>query len=224
MHDREHVVFPELWSRLNKVLTSLDRVVISMRQIPDFKRFTPSGLASWVECSDLTDDERSYFTSEQFKDQAYIRILDRRDLLEARGDFVAFHTYLQDSRIFLSPDIKGKLDEIDKSISRSLTAKEMDWGGYGRGSGKDFLMVAMDTLDEKVKPLMVEIDSRFKRNCSPKLGKRSGLSDYFPRFLVDPEPYKCCMPQAFVGASTQHTQSLRLWLASATCMRSSSLL
>ena len=80
---------------------------------------------------------------------------------------VAFHTYLQDNRIFLEPDIKDKLGEIDKLIRRSLVAKKMDWNGYGRGSGKDFLLEALNTLDEQVRPLMLEIELLVQANLFP---------------------------------------------------------
>lgn len=169
LHDREHALFPELWSRLNKVLASLDRVVLSLRQIPPFGRFTDSDIEAWIGRSDLSDDERRYFTSEKNKEYAYNRILDARDLNEAQKDYIEFHNHLQDSRIFLSPEIKGKLDEIDKSAGRALTARKMDWSGLGRGSGKDFLLEAADTLDEKVKPLMSEIELLVQGRLFPEV-------------------------------------------------------
>ena len=172
LHDREYVVFPELWCRLNKVVNSLNQAVISFHMIPNFGRFTADELDSWLSSSDLSEDERSHFNSETDKTRAYSRILGLRDLNGAHKDFVAFHTYLQDNRIFLSPDVKDKLGEIDKSISGSLVAKKMDSGGYGVGSEKSYLLEAVDTLEQQVKPLMVEVELLVQARLFPESSNR----------------------------------------------------
>lgn len=171
LHDREYVVFPELWSKLNRVFVSLNQAVVSLRQVPDFQRMEAADLDSWVSRSDLSDNEKSYFNSERDKGRAYDRILDLRDLNKAKGDFYGFHTYLQDNRIFLSPEVKDKLSEIDKFMRASLVAKEIDWQGFGRGTGKDYLIEALDTLDKQVKPLMVEIESLVQAKLFPESRK-----------------------------------------------------
>lgn len=176
LHDREHVVFPGLWSRLNKVFVSLHRAVVSVRHVPEFQQMTPSDLDSWVNSSDLSEDEKSYFNSEKDKGRAYGRILDWRDLNRAKRDFFKFQKYLRDNRIFLNPEVKDKLDEIDKLINASLVAREMDWKRLGRGTGKDFLSEAWDTLDKQVKPLMGEIESLVQARLFPdsRKGNKAG--------------------------------------------------
>ena len=37
LHDREYVVFPEVWAKLNKAFQSLGDAVISYRRIPDLQ-------------------------------------------------------------------------------------------------------------------------------------------------------------------------------------------
>ena len=76
LHDREYIVFPEVWSKLNRAYGSLGKVVISFRWFPDFGRMAKDELADWIETSDLTDQERSYFVKEEDKIKAYGRILD----------------------------------------------------------------------------------------------------------------------------------------------------
>lgn len=171
LHDREYVVFPELWSKLNRVFVSLNQAVVSLRQVPDFQRMEATDLDSWVNRSDLSDNEKSYFNLERDKGRAYVRILDLRDLNRAKGDYYEFRTYLQDNRIFLSPEVKGKLCEIDKAIHASLVAKEIDWDGLGHGTGKSYLMEALDTLDKQVKPLMGEIEFLVQAKLFPESRK-----------------------------------------------------
>jgi hypothetical protein len=171
LHDREFVVFPELWSKLNKVFVSLNQAVVSLRQVPDFQRMEATDLDSWVSRSDLLDHEKTYFNSEGDKGRAYGRILDLRDLNKAKGDFYEFHTYLQENRIFLSPEVKGKLSGIDNFMRESLVAKEIDWQGIGRGTGKNYLIEALDTLDKQVKPLMGEIEFLVQARLFPESHK-----------------------------------------------------
>ena len=125
-------------------------------------------LNDWLNRSDLSDDEKSYFTEERDKGSAYGKILDWRDIREARKDFGEFHSNLQSNRIFLSPDIKEKLDQVDRLIRESLTAKWMDWKGYG-GVDKDHLLEALDKFNEQVKPLKVEIESLVQARLFPEI-------------------------------------------------------
>jgi hypothetical protein len=128
-------------------------------------------LDSWVSRSDLLDHEKAYFNSERDKGRAYCRILDLRDLNKAKGDFYEFHTYLQENRIFLSPEVKDKLTEIDNFMRESLIAKEIDWQGIGHGTGRNYLIEALDTLDKQVKPLMGEIESLVQAKLFPESRK-----------------------------------------------------
>lgn len=168
LHEREYVIFPEVWSKLNKAVASLGRAVISFREIPDFGRMADLQLDDWVTRSDMTDDEKSFFASEKDKVAAYVRILDWRDLRQARKDFVGFHKYLQSNRIFLSPEIKDKFDHIGSLIHETWITKKLDWDGRGYTSQKDFLKEAYDKLEKQVTPLMREIEHLVQARLFPE--------------------------------------------------------
>lgn len=158
LHDQEYVVFPEVWSKLNKAFVSLGNAVISFREIPDLGRKSDADLQSWMERSNLTKDEQDYLLSEGDKTRAYSRILDWRSLLEANKDFMDFHTYLQSNRIFLSQEIKEKLDHIGNLLHEAWVAKKMDWDGHKLDQGKSFLLEAYEKYDKHAKPIMTEIE------------------------------------------------------------------
>lgn len=168
LHDREYVVFPDLWSKLNKVFWSLNRAVMSFREDPDFQRMDESELELWLKKSDFSDSEKIYFTKDEDKSRAYGRILEFRCLNDAHRDYFDFHTYFENNRIFLSPEVKQKLGQIDTLLWGSWVAKRMDLRGFSQITDKDYIREAWETLDKKVKPLMAEIESLVQARLFPE--------------------------------------------------------
>jgi len=166
LHDREYIVFPELWTRLNQTVSSLERAVISFRTVPNFLSMQKSEVDEWISKSDLSEDEKIHIYKESDKVKALTWILDFRDIRKAREDFIDFHTYLRSNRIFLSPEIKTKLDSIDNAINGSWVARKMDWDGHVN-SDKSFLLEAVNKLEEEVKPLMVDIEKLVQARLFP---------------------------------------------------------
>lgn len=169
LHDKEYVVFPELWAKLNKSLNGLKRAIASFREMPDLDRMSEDQVSSWLSKSDFSDHEKEFFVSEGKKSisysRAYSRILDFRDLAAARQDFFEFHIYLENNRIFLRPALKEKLNKIDDLLWRAWVSKKMDLDGHGRGEA---LEKAFGILDEKIMPLMVEIEDLVQSQIFPE--------------------------------------------------------
>lgn len=168
LHDREYVVFPEIWSRLNKAVSSLGGAIISFREFPDFSRMESEEIESWLANSDFSEDEKLYFRKQPDKSSAYGRILDWKSLLKAQRDFFEFHSYLQGNRIFLSPEIKDKLDQVDSLIHESWIAKKMDWDGHGPAAGKSFLSEALGKYEKEVKPVVLDIERLVQEKLFPE--------------------------------------------------------
>jgi hypothetical protein len=168
LHDREYIVFPEVWSKLNKAFASLGNAVISFREIPDLGRMSEAELKTWVERSDLSEDEKAYLLGERDRFRAYSRILDWRSLRQANKDFVDFHNCLQINRIFLSPEIKEKLDQIGTFLRGAWVAKKMDWDGHKLNEGKSFLSEAYEKYDKQAKPIMLEIETLVQGKLFPE--------------------------------------------------------
>jgi len=164
LHDKEYVVFPELWAKLNKSLNGLKRAIASFRQFPNFDRMSDDEFSKWLSKSDFSDDEKEVFASQQSKSNAYCRILDFRDLMVARQDFMEFHIYLENNRIFLRPSLKEKLNKIDDLLWRAWISKKMDLDGLGRGES---LEKAFSILDDQIKPLMVDIEDLVQSQIFP---------------------------------------------------------
>lgn len=168
LHEREYVVFPEVWAKLNAAFASLGKAVISFREIPDLSRMSDAEVKSWLDRSDLADDERRYFEGEADKTKAYNRILDWRSLIDANKDFIEFDNILQSNRIFLEPEIKEKLDHIGALLRAAWVAKKMDWDGHKMiDDSRSFLSEAYEKYDKEAKPIMKEIEELVQGRIFP---------------------------------------------------------
>lgn len=168
LHDREYAVFPEIWAKLQKAVASLGGAIISFREIPDFNRQSEVEQDEWLTRSDLSEDEKRYFLAQADKVRTYSRILDWRDLVRAREDFIEFRTFFHANRIFIRPEIKEKFDQIDNLLNSSWVSKKMDWDGYSRGGETNFLSEALKKYEREIKPLMAEIEGLVQGTFFPR--------------------------------------------------------
>jgi hypothetical protein len=171
LHDREYVVFPEIWSKLHKSSESLERAISAFKEFPDLNRMSQLEFAKWLERAELPEAHRDYLTVEKNKNQAYSRILDWRALVEANNDFLNFQIHYQSNRIFLSPDLKEKLDRIEALIKSVWIKKKLDFDGHKLSEGKSFLLEAHEKYKDEIKPIIKEIESLFQEKLFPGQGK-----------------------------------------------------
>jgi hypothetical protein len=173
LHDREYLVFPEIWSKLNVAVSSLGEAMRHFRHLPDFARMTDDEFEKWMNDQNLADDEKDYLRREPDRTRSYNRISQRRSLMTANKDFVEFCNFFNSNRIFLSPDIKKKLECIETVISELSAAKQLEWEGFGPDEGNGLLRSANQTLEKKVRPIMREIEVLFQAKLFPKKGTPS---------------------------------------------------
>lgn len=168
LHDKEYEVFPELWARLIKASNSLSASIASFKTMPDFSRMSDGDIREWADHRDLTEEEKSYFFESPDKVKAFDRIIEFRNIHEAEKCFDEFRQYLQANRIFLSPEIKEKFDQIEALLRKSWAAKKVDLD-YQSDPGKtDFLMKALNLFEDEVKPLMSELELLVQNKLLPE--------------------------------------------------------
>jgi hypothetical protein len=171
LHDREYIVFPEVWTKLNKAFQSLGDAVISFRRIPDLQNMAENEFDDWMKKSKLSEAEKKLLTKSSDKIRAYARILDFHSLSKAKEEFYEFHEYFLGNRIFLSPDIKKKLEQVSDLLQGAWVDRHMDWQGHKPGEGESFLLEAWEKYDKKARPIMLEIEALFQEKLFPS--KRS---------------------------------------------------
>lgn len=179
LHDREYIVFPEVWSRLNKAYDSLFTAVVSFNEIPNFEVMGESELKEWAS-SYLSDDERSNFTKveDEKKGDAFARILEERKIRDSEKSYDELHSYLQHNRIFLSPEIKDKFDRIDLRIRQCLESWKLARNDSGYGDSTDYVSKVLSLLNDEITPLMLQIEHLVQAQVFPETfkGNTAGAS------------------------------------------------
>ena len=172
LHEREHIVFPEVWSKLNDAHASLAVVVSSIKEMPDLNRMPENEFAKWLERTDYSDEQKEYLGSEKNKNHAYSRIIEWRLLIEAEEKFKEFDAYLGSNRIFLDPQVKEKLDKILSLFRDVWMSQFLHWEGHRVTEGKSFLLEAHQKYKMEIKPIMIEIELLFQERLFPRKGNQ----------------------------------------------------
>jgi hypothetical protein len=170
LHDKEYEVFPEIWSRLVKARDSLSASIASFITLPDFTRMTDEQIQEWADQTDLERAERAYFIEQRDKALAFSRIIEFRNIREAENRYTEFRDYLQANRIFLSPDVSEKFDQIQGSLREAWASKKVDLDSRGETGKIDFLLKAFEQFENEVKPQMADLEKIVQKRFFPESG------------------------------------------------------
>ena len=168
LHDKEYEVFPEIWARLSDAKATLQAALMEFRTMPDFNRISDEDFRKWLESTDLEDEEKAEMIASTDRMSLFNRILDYRSLWRAEESFFEFQTYLQKNRIFLSPDIREKFDEIKNLLRKAWAARKTDVRLAGQDGSIDFLTKALDIFNVEVEPLMGELEDIIQGKLFPE--------------------------------------------------------
>jgi len=166
-HEKEHEVLSVSWQKLIKSHTALKQAISMFREIPNLEEMSDDKLQKFFDASDFSINEKSYIL-DQGKDsigKAYLHILDRRDLYKAHEEFLEFHTYFEENKIFLRPHIKEKFLKIDDYIWSAWVSRKISLGG--RKSADDLHIEAFNEEQKKIKPLIAEIEETIQKELFP---------------------------------------------------------
>lgn len=172
LHDKEYVVFPELWAKLNKAKDSLDVAVAGWTTIPNFDSMDKNQIASWIASSDLSEEERSSFKATNNKVDFYGNILQKRCFNDAEVNNTDFHGYFINNKIFLSPNIKAEFTKIDSALERCLKNRVAAETDFGQGSDRDYFSDALRELNGNIASSMVMIEALMQDKLFPDNGKQ----------------------------------------------------
>jgi len=75
---------------------------------------------------------------------------------------------LQKNRIFLSPEISTKFEEIRRYLRKAWAARTTDVRLGDAAARKDFLLEALDIFEKQVEPKMEEIESVIQGRLFPE--------------------------------------------------------
>ncbi|MFN9092011.1 MAG: hypothetical protein ACK5V0_11050, partial [Alphaproteobacteria bacterium] len=114
LHKKEYEIFPEVWQKLNASFNAVGGLIGRSRIIPNFSAMNQERMSQWIGNQNFSTEEYDYFVSSSDKQKSYNRILDSRDIENARTIFHDFHTFYMNNRIFIRKSVTSEIDKIDK--------------------------------------------------------------------------------------------------------------
>lgn len=166
--DQEYEVLPELWVRLSKAKAAMQVAVIEFRKMPDFSRMSGGDFEEWLSSKNLDEAEKEALRRSSDKPKKFGEILDYRRLNKAGECLDEFRDYLQKNRIFLSPEVREKLDQIQAALTTVWAHRTVDIQYIQPQRGLDLMEKALDCLNNEIQPLMEETESIIQRKLFPE--------------------------------------------------------
>lgn len=158
-HEKEHEVLSQSWKKLVVAHRSLRRAISLLKQFPNIEEMSDKEREKFFLGTDLTEEEIGYIENEKKRgfNLAYSRVLDNRSLHDAHKAFNEFDLYFETNKIFLRPHIKEKFEKASDYIWSAWVSKKMD-NDENDYRKEDFGLKAYETENEKIKPLVAEIE------------------------------------------------------------------
>ena len=163
-HQVEHEVLSNSWIKLKNAQNKLKQAIPILRRNRDFTYMNDLELQNSTNRLNFTEDEKDFFLNQADKNKAYERIMDFRSLIDAQEAFSDYRTYFEENRIFLSPEVKQKFLEVSNYIISASVSIEMS---LEINNDLSSLIQAYKTENEKVTPLIDEIESIIQKNLFP---------------------------------------------------------
>lgn len=166
-HDKEHELFPEVWTKLNDTCAALNQSISRLRRIPDLNRMEEIEFSAFLDSSDLDNAEKKFMKESNIKERnsSLIKVLEWRDLIIANEAFMDFHKYLQRNKIFFNLELKEKLVKIDDLIWKSFVSAKLsheDPSSFSRSEPhkvyKDEVMPLMEEIENIVREKLLPVD------------------------------------------------------------------
>jgi len=93
--EKEYDILPNLWCKLQKLRTELNRAVISFRSLPDLDRYDKESLDKFIEQEKIPEAVAANLRNKTNKINVYSGYLDIKQMREAYKAFNDFHEYYE---------------------------------------------------------------------------------------------------------------------------------
>jgi hypothetical protein len=158
LQEKEFVVLPEIWWRLDEAHGRAQRVLSPMQRYADLERMAEAELEEFLGGRDMRDFDRVRLKKAREKNKLYQEIMFLTYLGDARSANREFSMYLARNGIFLPDNIKSVCKDISASIWGALSSKEI-----GREANDNKLeMDGWRDLEDKVKPQFKVVEDHIR--------------------------------------------------------------
>ncbi len=157
LHQQEFEVIPEIWALLLVAEAKVRDSVSPLQQYPDINRMPAERMQAFIDDSGMAAWQKSEFIQEKDKNKYYQRYVDWKKLSGATEAYQLFHIAFRSKVIFLTADMKAKIEEFDDSMWSAITehkfhlemkASDYDDPSLGRNSRNAFLEGAQGKAGE----------------------------------------------------------------------------
>ena len=124
-HQREYEVLPEAWSLLNDAFWKASYFLHPFQQYPDLDRMTPTQLDEFLAKTSFSNWEIEELKTSTKKSDYYIKRIFWHTIQDVKTSARDCHVYLAKNGIFIQPNIREKLLEIDDAIWKALNQREI---------------------------------------------------------------------------------------------------
>ncbi len=167
-HDREHEVLSECWVKLVQAHAKLKTAIYAYQNVPNFSAMSSDELKQCLKRNSFTEDETIFFDNETDKVYAFAKVMSFRATNTAYEAFFNFHTYFENNKIFLQPEIKEKFCKVDNYIWQAWVSQEMSLrSSHALHSNTDHAFKAFETENEKITPLIKDIEDTIQTVLFP---------------------------------------------------------
>ncbi len=172
IHEKEFEVLPAIWLLLNDLNGAVHRAVdLTFKPYPDFRSFSDAQLEGFLLSEPIASMFSEYQKNElrkaTDKDTYYMEALMSKYISEAENKHRIFLNYLIEHRIFMTDDLRARLEDARKALFGALTSYSIgksanDWEMMRHG--QDDMLKNMQTRINEVEQAIQ------KRLCSGSAG------------------------------------------------------
>jgi hypothetical protein len=154
IQEREFMVLPEAWQKLNEAYSLTSWVVSPVQQYPEVGRMADDQLEEFLSSSELLESQRKRVRESSDRNKTFVEIITWYRLNRAKKAVSELQQYTVSHGLFLPPPLKQQFAEMRPILWASLTSLEV-----GR-QANDYKMQgeAWKQLEEKGMPLHVAIE------------------------------------------------------------------
>jgi hypothetical protein len=168
LQDKEYEVFPEMWAKLMCAKQSLLDIDISHIPMPDFSSMGENEIIEWIKDSGWSEIEKRHFLHVSNKEEAYEKISNLRKIKVVKENITEFKKYAQDTAIFLSPDIKKMVGEIEHSMSVVRMKKELNIRTKDNPQFQDVFEDSAEDYRNKIIPKIDSLEDCIQKKLFPR--------------------------------------------------------
>lgn len=153
LQEREFIVLPEAWSKLDEAHVMVVQLVSPAQQYADIDRMTPDRLDELLSNSGFSNSDKTEILTAHEKGKCYREILFWNRLSKVTRSFGELQSYVARNGIFLPPDLEEKFRKISDMLWSAVVSKEV---GH---EAQDFAMQreGWEKLREEAEPLYLDI-------------------------------------------------------------------